>query len=448
MKLLLINPPYDREPRNSFPTEGLALGYLAAVLRREGHEVEILDARIQRLEPSKILREIANKSFDCLGITVADAQKHNLLAIARDVRKRGKETLIVAGGYLPTLAAERLLQVCPEIDLLVRGEGERTAVDLFEAIDRGEDWKNIRGIAFRQDGEVVLTPPAHLISDLDSIPFPARDSLDQTKESVPVLMVGSRGCYHRCAFCCINSFYSLAGNKPPRYRSAENVVDEMETIVREKGRRRFGFVDDDFVGPSEETKERAVKIAKEIIKRKLGVTFSLEFRADEVDEGLLRLLKEAGLNHVLMGIESGAQSQLDRYCKRVSVEQNVRAIETVRNAGVKLTSGFIMFDPYTKPQEVVENMQFLRETRLRDDRIAANDMTLKLKLFHGLPLTERVRADGLLREKGLDLDYVFQNPQTKFVFKTFSAITTLSSAVKNCVGFFLQRKPPSPESDA
>ena len=442
MRILLLNPPYDREPRGSFRNEGLALGYIAAVLRRDGHEVEVFDARIQRLQPRDIIRDTLKRDCDCLGITAADAQKHNLISIVRAVRRRKKDAVIVVGGYLPTLAPAQLLAACPEIDFLVRGEGEAVASDVFGRIARGEDWRETPGIAFLRDGEAVTNPPAPLIQDLDSLPFPARDALDQTPRPVPALIAGSRGCYHRCAFCCIHSFYSIAGNRPPRFRSAPNIVAEIGSLVAERGLKQFGFVDDDFIGPSAETRDRAARIAQEIIDRKLGITFSLECRADEVEEDLLQLLKEAGLTHVLLGVESGVQAQLDRYNKRITVEQNKRAIEMVRRSGVKLTTGFIMLDPYVTPVETNVNMKFLREMGLLDNgRLASAQSLMKLKLFHGIPLAERVRADGLLREKGLDLDYSFSDPQFRILYGILHALGACSSLVRRVRGLF--RRDPS-----
>lgn len=431
MRILLLHPLFDQYEPPASRVESLGLGYIASVLRRDGHEVEILDAQLRCLSPKETVREVLAREFDCLGITAAHAHKKMLVSTVRAVRGKRPDAVIVAGGYLPTLSAEQLLLACPEIDFLIRGEGEAAASDVFGRISRGEDWRDAPGVAYLKDGEPVLNNPPPLIQDLDSLPFPARDTLSQSVVPVPALISSSRGCYHRCSFCCIHSFYGVSGSKAPRFRSPESVIDEIESVVASTGIKKLGFVDDDFLGPSPQTRERAIRIAEEIKARRLGITFSAEFRADEVDDDILKLFKEAGLTRVLLGIESGIQRQLDTYNKRVTVEQNRRAIEAVRRAGVDFAAGFIMLDPYVTADEVNENLRFLQEMGLsKGTGIAAIESLMKLKLYHGLPLTEQLREEGLLREKGLDVDYAFRDPQFRLVYRVITAMAACSGPLK------------------
>ncbi|MDO8683537.1 MAG: radical SAM protein [Armatimonadota bacterium] len=442
MKILLLNPPLDDEKSESFISESLGIGYITAALRRDGHEVEVFDARVRRLNPKKLLGEVAAREYDAIGITATNGHAKNLIAIARSLRKRRSDALIIAGGYLPTLCADRLLALCPEIDILVRGEGEVVASELFRRIDQGEDWREVPGVAYLKDGGTVSTPPPSLIEDLDSLPFPARDALDQTKSPIPALIAGSRGCYHRCSFCCIHSFYGISGNRAPRFRRPEKIVDEIESIITTRGIKEFGFVDDDFIGPGRKGQERAVRIAEEIKSRNLGIAFSMECRADEVDEDVLKLLKDAGLSRILLGIESAVPRQLDLYNKRITVEQNRRAVEIVRKTGIKMTAGFIMVDPYVTLDEASENMQFVRQMGLMDDgNLAHMEFLLKLKLFPGVPLVEKLRADGLLREKGLDIDYAFKDPLFRWAYRLLMAMNRISGGLRRAMGLFRGSRP-------
>jgi len=431
MKILLLQPLFDDPEPLASRTESLGVGYIASVLRRDGHEVEVLDAQLRNLSRREMICEVLAREFDCLGITAADAHKRTVISAVRAVRAKRKDAIIVVGGYLPTLSAEQLLAACPEIDFVVRGEGETVASDVFGRISRGEEWRDTPGVAFLRDGVPVLNQPPLLIKDLDSLPHPARDAINQSVIPVPALVSSSRGCYHRCAFCCIHSFYGVSGSRVPRYRSPESVVDEIESLVASTGIRKLGFVDDDFVGPGTKNRERVIKIAEEIKARKLGITFSAEFRADEIDEDLLKLLKEAGLIRVLLGIESGVQRQLDTYNKRITVEQNRRAIEMVRRCGLDFSAGFIMLDPYVTVDEINEDLRFMREVGLSDTAsIASLQSMMKLKLFHGLPLTEQLRQEGLLREKGLDVDYAFKDPQFRQIYRIITAIGICSKPLK------------------
>lgn len=229
------------------------------------------------------------------------------------------------------LHSRKILLACPEFDFLVRGEGEITASEVFGRISRGEDWHDVPGIAYLNDGKPVLNPMPPLVEDLDSLPFPARDELAQMTPKMPALISGSRGCYHRCAFCSIHSFYGLHGGRAPRYRSPANILDEIEKVISQTGVREFVFSDDNFIGPGVKNRERVLRIIDEMKARKLDFTFTIECRVDEADEEILRMLKEVGLTRVFLGVESGVQRQLDTYNKKITVEQSRRAIELIRN---------------------------------------------------------------------------------------------------------------------
>lgn len=426
MKVLLLHPPLDYEVPAAYRTESMGLGYIAAVLRRDGHEVELFDAHLRCLALPDVIREVLSREFDCIGISAANAHRRMLASIAKAVKKRKKDALIIAGGYLPTLNAGYLLPECPELDLIIRGEGEAVASDVFSRISRGEDWHDAPGIGYLDGKKVVLNPLPPLIQDLDSIPFPARDGLTQAVFPMSAGVASSRGCYRQCSFCCIQSFYALSGSRAPRFRDPVKVVDEIESIISSTGIREFRFIDDDFIGPGPKMRERVIQIAEEIIARKLGITFKIECRADEVDDEVLRILKEAGLTDVFLGVESGVQRQLDTFNKKLTIEQNREAIEIVRRSGVQLRAGFIMFDPYTTVDELNENMQFIKEMGLEEEaKKAPAPFVSRLILYRGTPLEEQVKADGLLREHGIDIDYIFKDPQVRMMSK----VATISSAI-------------------
>ncbi len=428
MKILLLNPPMDGKEPPTRHTESLGMGYIAAVLRRDGHDVEMLDAYLRRMKLGETINEVLSRDFDCLGITAYDVHRHNLLTIAKKIRKKRKDAIICAGGYLPTFTAEKILLACPEFDFLVRGEGEITASEVFGRISRGEDWHDVPGIAYLNDGKPVLNPMPPLVGDLDSLPFPARDELAQMTPKMPALISGSRGCYHRCAFCSIHSFYGLHGGRAPRYRSPANILDEIEKVISQIGVREFVFSDDNFIGPGVKNKERVLRIIDEMKARKLDFTFTIECRVDEADEDILRMLKEVGLTRVFLGVESGVQRQLDTYNKKITVEQSRRAIELIRKLGIDIHVGLIMLDPYVTLGELIQNLDFVREMKIQDSITKLPLFFIpKLCLYGGVPLIEKLREEGLLREKGLEMDYVFKD-------KSFRLIYGISQVVGKTIG--------------
>ena len=440
MKILLLHPPVDYDLPLYFTSESLGLGYLASSLRPDGHEVEIFDAQLRCLKPRQAIEEILKKDFDCLGITASHEHQKVLVPVVRAVRRQRKDAILVAGGYLPTLSTEPLLAACPELDFVVRGEGESAAREVFGRISRGEKWQDSPGVAYRSDKDCIINPPPPLIEDMDTLPFPARDALEQSAERTTVRIAGSRGCYHRCSFCCIRSFYEISGGRAPRRRSPKNIVDEMEAIVSSVGAKEFRFIDDDFLGP-EKHRGWVHEIADEIAGRKLGITFAIEARADEVEEETLKHLKSAGLTEIFLGIESGVQRQLDTYDKHVTVDQNRRAIDLIRSCGIKLRSGFIMFDPYVTVPEMMQNVEFVNQTGIAKETISITPVPFitRVHLYHGVPLVKKLMEDGLLRENGVNVDYVFKNPWIRLVYYALSALSKVSLWFK---GMFKAKKAP------
>lgn len=431
MKVLLLHLPFEHELAQDYTGDSLGLGYIASVLRRDGHEVEMLDALIRNLKPGDVAREIVERSFDCIGITANHYHQNVLISTVREIRKHKKDVPIIIGGYLPTLSTAELLTKCPEIDIAVLGEGETTISDLIGRLDRSEDWHSIDGIAYMSDDGLVVTPSPSPITDLDTLPFPARDAIIQAQQVRPVELIrvlGSRGCYHRCSFCCIHAFYAFSGSPNPRMRQPEKVIEEIESTIAATGIKRFRFSDDDFIGPSPKTREHALQIAEELKKSKLPITFDIECRADVLDEDVLKQLKEVGLDEVFLGIESGSQTQLDRFNKRTTVEQNREAIRMLENLGIRVSSGFIMFDPYVTLAELSDNLQFLNDTGIGKEvdtstpgRKLYKGLS-KLAIFPGVPLHERLKADGLVTKDGMNIEYKYKD----------RSVRILCGAVKAC----------------
>src|SRR5262249_36141463 len=167
-----------------------------------------------------------------------------------------------------------------------------------------------------------------------------------------------------CTFCNIQEFYNLSGYGGIRTRTPRNVVDEIEQIHRQHGLRKFLFIDDDMLGAEFYDRGRSAAIASGILERGLGVQFEVAGRANDVIkfEDSLAAMKKAGLTRVYIGIESGSESQLKRQRKGVKVKHNLEALEVLRRQGLGLDMGFIPFDPWSTPEETIDNVRFLESS--------------------------------------------------------------------------------------
>jgi anaerobic magnesium-protoporphyrin IX monomethyl ester cyclase len=394
--VLLVNAPSAYRLPASSRKDHVGIGYLTSVLRANGFSVQVLDTPMLEWGVARTLEEILPIQARVVGLSALQAQADGVVGLAKGIRASGSTVPIVLGGQFPTFCYDRLLADFPEVDAVVRGEGEVPFLEMVQRIAAGEDWRDIAGVAHLAGGQPVANPTPDLIADLDALPFPARDTLPAVRSVGAMVSVSSsRGCPCRCVFCSIPNFYRLSKGPIWRMRSPESVLEEIKSLVADHDVHRFIFVDDNFIGVGERGKERARDIAERIIREKLEVEFLLSCRVTDVDEELFTLLKRAGLVSVGLGVESGNQRQLDTYNKGTTVEDNKRAIHTLRKIGVDPGMGFIMADPYFTPEELLANLQFLKEVG-----VSLSDLTFplgELWVFDGTDILPKLKAEGRLR---------------------------------------------------
>ena len=398
-KILLLRPP---EPRGAafaqFYTlhEALGIGYLASYLRSRGCMVEILDAHIEGLDIDKTIECLENKDIDILGISIiSPLVLPQAYQIAAAIRSLKKNIHITMGGQHPTFFYDSILEKHPAIDTIIRFEGEITLFELIKNINRQAEWGTIEGIAFRKDGKVLATPPRSLIADLDSLPFPARDTLPKllAKGGLPVLLTG-RGCPNDCSFCSVHAFYSIPHGKLCRQRSPENVVSEIRQLISNFGCDEIWFVDENFFGPGKAGRKRVRQIFQGMEKESLRLTrIDFSCRADSVvaDHELMELAVRQGTELVYVGVEAGVQRILDLYNKRITVAQNEQALKIIKDSGAKIKMEFIFFNPWITFGEVKETLSFLEKVKIYDPYI----LTSLLTIMRNTPLGRLIEEDQI-----------------------------------------------------
>jgi radical SAM superfamily enzyme YgiQ (UPF0313 family) len=365
MKFLLVNAPYLdvygslNVGRNfSFP---LGLGYIAAVLRKAGHKVGLLDPEPQRLDLEGVREVLRRERPDVVGISCATANFKNALKIAGVVKDNIGSVVVLGGVHASALPLE-IMENFPQFDFLVIGEGEETIVELADFLQTGRRQLNdIRGIAYRRDGQIRLNLPRPFMSKskLEQLPHPARDLVDLNNYRPQVhldrgrkaaSMISSRGCPARCTFCAsyLTNGFAFRGRSPQR------VLAEIEDLVYNYQVRHIIFVDDTFTFD----KERVVEICQLILQRGLKIDWHCFARVDRVSEEMLSFMKKAGCFSLLFGVESADEGVLRNIRKGITLKQARQALRIANRLGFKTLVSFIFGNPGDTPQTLKRTIDF------------------------------------------------------------------------------------------
>ena len=397
-RVLLINPP--ESGRGDYSTPPLGLLYLAAVLKKNSIAVDLVDGYIAGWDG--IEKKIRQYRPTVVGITCHTYSRVKALKVAEAVKKADAKTLVVLGGAHATLMPRQLLEHYPFVDIVARGEGEIT----FLEICQGKELKDIQGIAYREGKVVRLNPERPLIVNLDELPFPAWELLDIRKypaegsgacngidlEKEPCFpVVFSRGCIGRCIFCADKLLW-----KRWRRRSAKNMVDEIGMLNKKYGAKRFNFNDDLFTADRRAAKE----VAEEITRSGLKIAFEIVSRADCIDPDLLAALKKAGCFKICFGIESASPEILKKMHKEVDVVMSEKAIAMTKTMGIRTSALLIVGNLGETRQTINETIDFLNRTR-PDDVGLANG----LRVLPGTELYEHAKKIGFIDDDFWLTDY-------------------------------------------
>ena len=375
-KILLINPPFYRLMNSHFNGLSLGLCYIASVLSNNGHDVKIYNAdylnetryanqieiidnydnykQILQNPQHKIWGEIGKVirdfSPDIVGITALTGTYKSAENIAKITKEIRSDIVVVVGGVHPTLLPDESIEnEC--FDYVIRGEGEQTFLELANGLKK----ESIPGLTYRDDSKnVVHNQSRSYIEDLDSIPFPARELyLNETGGMDYGYIMTGRGCPFECTYCASKKIW----NKQTRFRSEQNVMDEIKYVYDTFGTRSFYFIDDTFTL----NKTRAKRICQMIIDAGLDIEWICDTRVDTLDEELLLLMKEAGCSRVKIGVESGSERILKKIKKGINKEQIRHAVSLIKDVGIDLTIYLMIGFPTETDSEVHETIEFARE---------------------------------------------------------------------------------------
>jgi anaerobic magnesium-protoporphyrin IX monomethyl ester cyclase len=403
----------------------LGLGYLTATLQQFGYRVVVAD--VER-SPEEMI-DIARRERPLLiGFSlIFQFYIGRYATLIRRLRTAGIDCHCTMGGHFPSLSPAATLAQVPELDSVVRFEGELTLLELADHLGNGTDWRATRGIVYHaEDGGLAQTEPRHLLRDLDELPWPARDfEPEQVLGCRAMPLLASRGCARTCSFCSIHTFYRTAPGKVVRTRNPARVVEEMRWLREARGISIFLFQDDDFplFGPVWQRWTR--NFLNELHRAGLPgrAIWKINCRADAVDEQLFREMQAAGLYLVYMGLESGDEQGLKTLNKGITVAQNLAAVATLKRLGLVFEFGFMLLDPSSSFESIRANLRFLR-TITGDGCVAA--VFCRMLPYDGTPIKDQLAAEGRLKGDVCNPDYDFLDPRIDGFFRELNDVLHVS----------------------
>ncbi|MDP8298430.1 MAG: radical SAM protein [Candidatus Tantalella remota] len=336
-----------------FPPMGLA--WTAAIAREAGHDVTIVDARTLELTKEETLKRLRAFDPDIIGFTMTTYMFPETLEWIKYLKK-ALDVPVVVGGYNLRVYPEESL-IHPEIDFGVIEHALETIPGLFSALEGTCHFKDVPGLAYKENGQIKLTPVNPV--DFDKFPSPARNLLPNhlyaefpTERKNFTVMVTSLGCPFTCSFC-------EAGGTEYNPRSVMTVVNEMEECYHKYGIREIDIFDYDFTID----KDRTMNICQEILNRGLDILWACRSRIG-IDTDLLRLMKDAGCGRIYYGIESGSQEILDRINKGITLGQIRDAVTSTKALGIKTLGFFLIGAPGETTETIKKTVKFARELDL------------------------------------------------------------------------------------
>ncbi|MFQ6020442.1 MAG: B12-binding domain-containing radical SAM protein [Candidatus Aenigmatarchaeota archaeon] len=416
MKVQLINPPRFNKtpvirevrcaglsPVSVFPP--LNLAYIASFLRERGIDISLIDANaldlswndvedsIRKFKPDVIIFKSSPPTmiWDC-----------NTAKIAKKINK--KIITILDDSHIAPVFPEKTLKKFPYIDLLIRGESEKTSFQLIKTIKGKRNFNKVTGISFRKGNKIVNTKPTPPIKNLDDLPIPAFDllpinkyfSITFSKRKPFMTIITSRGCPFRCDFCIVGGSTVWRGSGNGWFqRSAKSILDEIEHLVKNYKIKDIYFFDETFTVD----KKRVLEICKGIKKRNIKINWSCNSRVDSVqDEKMLKTMAEAGCWNLLFGVESGSQEILDSCNKRINISQIKKTFEITKKYGIYASSSFMVGLPGETKETIRKTLKLALELNPDFSQFVITTP------YPGTILYEKVKKEGLLER-----DYKFSS---------------------------------------
>ena len=374
-KAIFLNPPFLEKFSRTQRSPGVTksgtlyypywLCYAAGVLDKNGHNVKMIDAAPKDLGIEQVKSEIARDVPDILIADTSTASIENDIMVCSDIKRSFPGTLMVMVGTHVSIKAEDVLKKDASIDIVIKGEYDLVVKELAERLDEGKNWKDVKGICFADNGEVITNPPGEIIEDLDELPFASevykkfldiKDYYFAAADWPMIMMITGRGCPFSCFYCLYPQ--TMHGRKY-RFRSAENVVREFKYISENfDGIKEIVIEDDTFTANPLRVKE----IARLLIEENIKIKWSCNARAN-LDLETMKMMKRSGCRLLIVGYESGVQDILDNMHKGLSLERAEAFTIDAHKAGLLIHGCFMLGNPGETRETISRTFAFAKKLK-------------------------------------------------------------------------------------
>lgn len=456
-KNILLVLPYSKAYQI---TPDIGLGYLGSVLRKNGHRVNIIDCVNKGLDNDDLLSHIKNGRYDAVGFKVFTKDLNSVREAAQRIKEFNKNIITIAGGPHPSCSPKQTLEYIKDLDFTIFGEGENALTALIENTQESPDMSDklsrVNNLAWRNKGDIILNEK-EICEDLDNLPFPAWDLLNPNEyppapqgfmlKSFPTApIMATRGCPFDCSFCC----GKLITGKKLRYRSPDNLINEIRYLHDNFGVSEVHFEDDNFTMRKDYVLEVCSKINQ--LPFKLYWALPQGVRLSTLDRELLEEMKNAGCYSFSLGIESGSQNVLNSMKKMQTLDGVYEKVKLINDVGINTMGFFILGYPTETVKDAEETISFSQKLPLT---YASFNI---FKPYPGTPIYDELKTQGKLGNldwNTFDYDKVswssgFMNPEEvkslqkkatlsfylrpKILFKFLSSIRTFTQ-----IKFLMQR---------